>query len=86
MPIKASAKKELRKTKKRTAANKIIKDTYRKAIKSTIKSMEAGEKDLGEKLRLTQKALDKAAKRGVLKKNTAARKLSRLAKKIKIVK
>lgn len=86
MPIKASAKKELRKTKKRTIANKIIKDTYRKAIKTTIKSLEAGEQDLGEKLRLTQKALDKAVKRGVLKKNTAGRKLSRLAKKLKTLK
>ena len=33
-----------------------------------------------EKLKLAYKAIDKAAKRGVIKKNTASRKKSRLAK------
>ena len=86
MPTKASAKKELRKTKKRTIWNKTRKDAYKSAIKDVKKGIESGEKDLTEKMRLTQQALDKAAKRGVIKKNTAARKLSRLTKKVKAIK
>jgi len=38
---------------------------------------------LKEKVRLAQKALDKAAKRGVIKANTASRKFSRLTKRVK---
>ncbi|MFA4831014.1 MAG: 30S ribosomal protein S20 [Patescibacteria group bacterium] len=86
MPIKQSAKKELRKIKKRTALNLAVKDAYKKAVKDVTKAFAAGEKDLAEKLRLAQKKLDKAAKRGVIKKQTAARKLSRLMKKVKTVK
>ena len=86
MPIKESAKKELRKTKKRTVLNTKIKDAYKKAMKDANKAILAGEKDLSEKIRLAQKTLGKAAKRGVLKKTTASRKLSRLAKKIKATK
>jgi small subunit ribosomal protein S20 len=83
MPIKQSAKKELRKTKKRTELNLTIKDAYKKAIKDVKKAIQAGEKDLTEKLRLAQKTLDKAAKRGVIKPNTAARRLSRLMSQVK---
>ncbi|MFZ2189350.1 MAG: 30S ribosomal protein S20 [Candidatus Magasanikiibacteriota bacterium] len=86
MPNKQSAKKALRQTKKRTELNLKVKDTYKKAVKTINKAVEAGEKELKEQLRLAQKALDKAAKRGVIKKNTAGRKLSRLAKKVKNVK
>lgn len=85
MPIKQAAKKALRQTKKRTELNLKVKETYKKAVKTINKAVEAGEKDLAEKLRLAQKALDKAAKRGIIKKNTAGRKLSRLAKKTKKV-
>jgi len=81
MPNKASAKKALRQTEKRSARNLVIKKAYKDAVKATKKSLDAGEKDVKEVLRLTQKKLDKAAKKGVIKKNTASRKLSRLMKK-----
>ena len=81
MPNTNSAKKALRQTKKLTVKNKIVKDTYKKAVKAVNKGLEAG-KDVKKELSLAQKKLDKAAKNGVIKKNTAARKLSRLAKKI----
>ncbi len=76
MPNLKNAKKALKQSKKRAAANLIVK----KAVKTVRKAVVAGEGDLTEKLRLAQKKLDKAVKKGVLKKNTAARKLSRLAK------
>jgi len=83
MPIKQNAKKALRQTKKRTAQNLEFKKAYKDAVKAVKKAVVAGEKDLTEKMRLAQKKLDKAAKKGVLKKNAAARHLSRLVKNVK---
>lgn len=85
MPIKNSAKKALRQSHKRAEANKVFKDAYKKALKSVRKALEAGEKDVTALVQASQKALDKAAKKGVIKKNTAARKLSRLHKKVQKV-
>jgi small subunit ribosomal protein S20 len=79
MPNKRSAEKALRQNKKRALLNQARRDAYRTAVKKVLKSSAADKK---EALRQAQKALDKAAKRGVLKKNTAARKLSRLIKKV----
>ena len=80
MPNKPNAKKALRQAKKRQGWNEEKKNTYKKAIKTTLKA-----KNQEEQLKLVkiaQKALDKAAKRGVIKKNAASRKLARLMKKI----
>lgn len=76
MPNIQSAKKELRKAKKRAALNKIRKDDFKDAIKKAIKTPTA------DAIKAAQKALDKAAKNGVIKKNTASRKLSRLMKRL----
>ncbi|OGH64336.1 MAG: hypothetical protein A2821_02140 [Candidatus Magasanikbacteria bacterium RIFCSPHIGHO2_01_FULL_41_23] len=77
MPNKQNAKKALRQARKRTIQNLLIKKAYKKAIKETVSASTA---EVKEKMRLAQKMLDKAAKKGVIKKNTASRKLSRLAK------
>ncbi|HAZ28233.1 MAG TPA: 30S ribosomal protein S20 [Candidatus Magasanikbacteria bacterium] len=77
MPNKQSAKKALRQARKRTLQNAVVKEAYRKATKVVKKGIEAG-KDVVEELRLAQKKLDKAAKKGVIKKRTAARKISKL--------
>lgn len=77
MPNKQNAKKALRQAKKREARNLVVKKAFKKAVKDT---KEATSDDFKEKVRLAQKALDKAAKKGVIKKNTASRKLSRLMK------
>jgi small subunit ribosomal protein S20 len=82
MPNKAHARKSLRQTITRTARNSAIKTAYRKAVKEVGKALTEGEKEINEKLRLMQKKLDKAAKTGVIKKNTAGRKLSRMMKKV----
>jgi small subunit ribosomal protein S20 len=83
MPNKQNAKKALRQSEKRAARNLIVKNAYKIAMKTVKKAVVAGQAELKEELRLAQKSLDKAAKRGVLKKNTAARKLSRLTKAVK---
>lgn len=78
MPNKDSAKKALRQTKKRTVLNIERKDAFRKAIKATVKAEK--KEDKIKLAQVAQKALDKAAKKGVIKKKTASRKLSRLMK------
>ncbi len=80
MPNKQNAKKALRQAVKRAALNKTRKEAFKKAIKATVKSTTATE---AKKMAVNaQQALDKAVKHGTIKKNTDARKLSRLMKKI----
>ncbi len=78
MPNKDSAKKELRKGKKLAFANNKVKDTVKSLTKKTRKAIEGKDKGAGELLAKTMKAIDKAAKKGVIKKNTRDRKKSRL--------
>jgi small subunit ribosomal protein S20 len=84
MPNKAAGKKALRQTKKHAAANLVRKEAFRSAIKKTLKS--ATVEEAMKMVIAAQKALDKAAKAGTIKKNTAARKLSRLMKKVHAMK
>lgn len=76
MPNIQSAKKELRKAKKRAILNKVRRETYKDFLKKAASTKSA------DMIKAAQKALDKAAKVGVIKKNTASRKLSRLMKKL----
>ena len=86
MPNKKSAEKELRKAVKRNAANKKVSDNLKKTLKVSLKMVKDGEKKIKEEYTKTIKAIDKAAKKGVIKKNTASRKKSRLMKKINTLK
>lgn len=80
MPNKQNARKALRQSKKNAAANLIQRDAFKKAVKDVLKSEDAA---ATKKLIIAaQKALDKAAKNGVIKANTAARKISRLMHKM----
>jgi small subunit ribosomal protein S20 len=83
MANKASAKKALRQTKKRTALN----DAKRRRVKETMKAIEKalkeGNKDIEALVVKAQKALDKAAKNNVIHKNKASRLKSQLAKRTK---
>lgn len=81
MPIKESAKKELRKGKKRRVLNVQRQRAMKESLKNINKLLLAGKKDEAKKLLpIAYQAIDKAAKRGVIKKNAAARKKSRLIK------
>lgn len=87
MPIKKSAKKYIQVTKKNTSLNKEKKLAFRNSIKKLLTLIKEGKKSEAQKeFIVTQKALDKAAKTGLIKENNAARKKSRLAKKIKDMK
>ena len=81
MPIIKSAKKALRQSKKRRAGNIKKANAYRTAVKSFRKLVATGKKDEAKKyLPKVYKALDKAAKTGVIKKNKASRLKSGSAK------
>lgn len=79
MPIKENAKKYMRVTARKTAQNKIVKGVLKSAVKKTREAVAGGKIDEAqEMLKKAQKAFDKAAQKNIIKKNTAARKKSRL--------
>lgn len=81
MPITSSAKKALRQNVKRKVQNALRKDTYKAAVKTFHKFLSAKKLDEAKTaLAKAMKALDKAAKTNAIKKNTASRLKSRLAK------
>lgn len=84
MPITSSAKKALRSSKRKRVVNLANKEKMNKVIKTVKKLVVSKSKEEAKKaLSLAYQALDKAAKKGVIKKNTASRKKSRLSKAIK---
>lgn len=84
MPIKNAGKKAMRSDVKKAARNRQVRGTFRSAMKAALASITAGDKAQAQKdFVLVQKTLDKAAQKNVIKKNTAARRKSRLTKKIK---
>ncbi len=81
MPITSSAKKAIRVSKRKKAVNDVRTKAMKDAVKKIEKAVKAGNKDEAIKLLSAAfAAVDKAAKRGVIKKNTASRKKSRLAR------
>ncbi|MFZ3074314.1 MAG: 30S ribosomal protein S20 [Minisyncoccales bacterium] len=81
MPIIKSAKKALRQNAKRRIANKVRKQKIKTVLKETRVLASAKKiEDAKKNLPAIFKALDKAAKTGTIKPNTAARKKSRIAK------
>lgn len=82
MPIKKASIKDVRQAKKRAERNLEKKNAYKDAIKKVTKALAAGEKELKPLTTAVQKTLDKAAKAGVIKKNTASRRISRLMKRV----
>lgn len=84
MPIKQSAKKYLRASKKRAAQNAKIKKAFKDAVKKLRDLAKAGKiEDAKKMFPAVQKTLDKAAKSNVIAKRAAARLKSRLAKTLK---
>ena len=76
----SSAKKAARASLRKRVYNERRKRTMRSITKDFRKLATAGSKDASAKLPEVFQAIDKALKRGVIKKNTAARMKSRLSK------
>jgi small subunit ribosomal protein S20 len=78
-----SAEKRIRQTVKRTAINRARKSRVRTFVKRVESAIAAGDQEAARSaLRVAQPELHRAISKGVLHKNTVARKLSRLATRI----
>jgi len=79
MPITTSAKKALRQSRAHAERNLVFKKDMRDTIRMFEKAIESGKQaEASNLLSSAYKKLDKAAKKGVIKKNTAYRKKSRM--------
>lgn len=74
-----SSKKDIRRTAKRTLSNKPYRDNMRAAVKG-LRLQIVGKNPTKEAIVAAQKSIDKAAKKGLVKKQAAARLKSRLMK------
>ena len=86
MPITSSAKKALRSSRRKRLFNTRRKEEMKDVTKNVRRLVSLGKSDDAKKLLSNAyQAIDKAAKRGVIKKNAASRKKSRLARFLKKV-
>ena len=83
MPNTKSAIRRVRRVKKQTQTNKIRKSKYKNAIKQMESYLKSKEKEKAKKyFSKFQSILMQVAKSGIISRNTAARKISRISKKI----
>ena len=83
MPNTKSAIKRVRRVKKQTQINRIRKSKYKNAVKEMELLLKSKEKEKAKKyFSKFQSILMQVAKSGVVSKRTAARKISRVSKKI----
>jgi small subunit ribosomal protein S20 len=81
MPQRKAGIKDLRKNHTNRMRNLDVKTTLKKTIKTFLASIEEKNKEKAQAdLKVAYKKLDKATKRNILTKNTAARRKSRLAR------
>ena len=84
MPNKASAKKRLRQTIKKTTENKNRKTRIKTFVKKVERAVAQGDQDAANGvLRTAQSEIMRGVSKGVLHKNSASRKISRLNLKVK---
>ena len=86
MPNIKSAIKRVSVIEKKTLQNNMIKTGYRPAVRKVESAIAEGNSEEAKKLFVdATKKIDQACTKGVIKKNTASRKKSNLAKKINAI-
>lgn len=81
-----SAKKATRKIARRTAVNKNRRSRVRTYVRKVEEAIASGDKAAAEAaLKAAQPELQRAATKGVMHRNTASRKVSRLANRVKTI-
>lgn len=79
-----SAKKRIRQTARRTKVNGAATSRVRTYVKKAEAAIASGDKDAArEALRAAEPAMQRGVSKGILQRNAAARKISRLSKRIK---
>ncbi len=86
MPNIKSAKKRVKIIDKKTLRNSKIKSAYKTATKKFEKAVANGDADAKDLFVVATRKVDQACSKGVIKKNTAARKKSKLSKLMNTVK
>lgn len=79
--IKSQIKRN-RQNERRHERNKAVRSELKTRTKNAVKAAETGADDVAERLRLALKRIDKAAAKGVIHPNQAARRKSRLVRHI----
>ncbi|NLD78155.1 MAG: 30S ribosomal protein S20 [Acidimicrobiales bacterium] len=79
--IKSQIKRN-RQNEKRRVANKTVRSELRTRVKNALAAADEGAENLDAASSIAMKRIDKAANKGVIHKNAAARRKSRLAKRI----
>ena len=79
--IKSQIKRN-RQNEKRRLRNRQVRSEVSTRTKAAVAAAEEGSDDVDEKVKVAIKRIDKAAQKGVLHKNTAARKKSRLVRRV----
>jgi len=80
MPNNAAAEKRMRQEQRRRAFNRSTKSIVKTQITKARQAISTTDDNSAEAVRLAVSELDKAAKKGVIHKNNAARRKSRLMK------
>lgn len=84
MPNIASAKKRMRQTERRTAVNRARRSRIRGTIKMVETAIASGDKDAARAaLKAAEPEIMRGVTKGVMEKNTASRKVSRLSARVK---
>lgn len=86
MPQRAHMEKHVRQTRKRTLRNRQRRRAMKEAIRQVVEAADASDADaVREAMPVAQKAIDKAARHGVIHKNTADRRKARLVSRVRRV-
>ncbi len=80
MAITTSAKKAHRQSKRK----KVINDRHKLSVRMALKNVRLAQKGDMKALAAAYKAIDKATKHGLLKKNTAARRKSKVSRTLRV--
>ena len=87
MPSHASAEKRVRQTARRTAVNKNRKSQVRSAVRKVEEALASGDAAAAAAaLKQAEPAIMRGVRKGVVHKNTASRKVSRLNARLKALK
>lgn len=86
MPNNAAAEKRMRQEQKRRLHNRSIKSLVRTQITRARNAIATGDENSEEAVRMAVSELDRAAKKGVIHRNNAARRKSRLMKRLNAAK
>ena len=78
----ASQIKRNRQNEKRRQRNKAVRADVKTRVKRAVDAADAGAESAADAVRIAMKRIDKAAAKGVIHKNEAARRKSRLAKRL----